>query len=174
MNFKFSAYILIGNRGISLIVKHVIYTHGSAERNRHSLPFLNNTMKVLTADFDSTLAETVTTGWGGTSLQPIQRILDFVRDKAANGWAVHVVTFRSEDDRQEVTDFIKGYKLPVRSVHCTEGKNKTPFLKKLGSALHIDDSVEVCVLAFMAGIECLLVDHGQDDTNEMAKLFPKI
>jgi hypothetical protein len=31
----------MNNWGISLIVKHVIYTHGSAERNRHSLPFLN-------------------------------------------------------------------------------------------------------------------------------------
>jgi hypothetical protein len=131
-------------------------------------------MKVLTVDFDDTLATTTTSGWGGTSLQPIQRILDFVREKASSGWAVHVVTFRSEDNRQEVADFIKGYKLPIRSIHCTEGKTKTPFLKKLGSKLHIDDSVEVCVLAFMAGIECLLVDHGQDDTNEMAKLFPKL
>ena len=131
-------------------------------------------MKILTVDFDDTLATTVTSGWGGMSLQPIERILNFVRNKASNGWIVHIVTFRSEDDKREVTDFIKGYKLPIRSVHCTHGKNKTPVLKKLGSNLHIDDSVEVCTLAFMAGIECLLVDHGQDDTNEMAKLFPKI
>jgi len=130
--------------------------------------------KIMTVDFDSTLAETISTGWGGTSLQPIQRILDFVREKASNGWAVHVVTFRSEDDKREVTDFIKGYKLPIKSITCTSSKNKTPFLKKLGSKLHIDDSVEVCTLAYMAGIECLLVDHGQDDTNKMAKLFPKI
>ena len=130
--------------------------------------------KIMTVDFDSTLAETVATGWGGASLQPIQRILDFVRGKAASGWAVHIVTFRSEDDKREVTDFIKRYKLPVRSVHCTDGKNKVPTLKKLGSTLHIDDSVEVCTLAAMAGIDCLLVDHGQDDTNNMAKLFQKI
>jgi hypothetical protein len=131
-------------------------------------------MKVLTVDFDDTLATTTTSGWGGTSLQPIQRILDFVREKASNGWAVHVVTFRSEDDKREVTDFIKGYKLPIKSITCTNSKNKTPFLKKLGSKLHIDDNVEVCTLAYMAGIECLLVDHGQEDKNEMAKLFPKI
>lgn len=130
--------------------------------------------KVLTVDFDDTLAATTTSGWGGTSLQPIQRILDFVRDKASNGWAVHVVTFRSEDERREVTDFIKGYKLPIRSVHCTDGKNKVPVLKKLGSSLHIDDSVEVCTLAYMAGIECLLVNHDQDNTDSMANLFPKI
>lgn len=131
-------------------------------------------MKVLTVDFDDTLATTITSGWGGTSLQPIQRILDFVKDKASNGWAIHIVTFRSDDDRQEVVDFIKGYKLPIRSVHCTDGKNKVPTLKKLGSKLHVDDDVSVCTLATMAGIDCLLVDHGQDDTNEMAKLFPKL
>jgi len=131
-------------------------------------------MKVLTVDFDDTLATTITSGWGGTSLQPIQRLLDFVREKASSGWAVHIVTFRSEDDKREVTDFVKGYKLPIYSVHCTDGKNKVPTLKKLGSKLHIDDDVSVCTLAAMAGIDCLLVDHGQDDTNEMAKLFPKI
>lgn len=131
-------------------------------------------MKVLTVDFDDTLAATVNSGWSGTSLQPIQRILDFVREKASSNWAVHVVTFRSEDDKQEVIDFIKGYKLPIRTVHCTDGKNKVPTLKKLGSKLHIDDDVSVCTLATMAGIDCLLVDHGQDDTNDMAKLFPKI
>jgi hypothetical protein len=130
--------------------------------------------KVMTVDFDSTLAETVTSGWGGTSLQPIQRILDFVRKKVQEGWEAHIVSFRSEKDKQEMINFVKGYKLPIRSITCTNSKNKTPFLKSLGSKLHIDDDVSVCTLAFMAGIECLLVDHGQDDTNEIAKLFPKI
>jgi len=131
--------------------------------------------KILTVDFDSTLAETVVTGWGGTSLKPIARIMNFVFDKVRSGeWEAHIVSFRSEDDKQEMVDFVKGYKLPIKSITCTSSKNKTPFLKKLGSKLHIDDSVEVCTLAYMAGIECLLVDHGQEDKNEMAKLFPKI
>ena len=130
--------------------------------------------KVITIDFDDTLATTTSSGWGGASQQPIQRILDFVRKKVQEGFEGHIVSFRFESDKQEMIDFVKRYKLPIKSITCTEGKTKTPFLKKLGSKLHIDDSVEVCVLAFMAGIECLLVDHGQDDTNEMAKLFPKI
>jgi hypothetical protein len=130
--------------------------------------------KIFTVDFDDTLAVTTTSGWGGTSLQPIQRILNFVREKIQDGWEAHIVSFRSEKDKQEMFDFVKGYKLPVRSIVCTGSRNKTPFLKSLGSKLHIDDDVSVCTLAFMAGIECLLVDHGQDDTNEMAKLFPKI
>jgi hypothetical protein len=130
--------------------------------------------KILTVDFDLSLAETVTTGRGSTSLQPIQRILDFVRKKVQEGWEAHIVSFRSEKEKQEMINFVKGFKLPIKSITCTDSKNKTPFLKKLGSKLHIDDSVEVCTLAYMAGIECLLVDHGQDVTNEMAKLFPKI
>jgi hypothetical protein len=130
--------------------------------------------KILTVDFDLTLADTVVTGWGGSSLQPIQRILDFVQKKAKEGWEAHIVSFRSEDDKQEMVDFVKGYKLPITSITCTSSKNKTPFLKKLGSKLHIDDDVSTCTLATMAGIDCLLVDHGQGDTNSMANLFDKI
>ena len=129
----------------------------------------------MTVDFDETLAMTVTTGWGGTSLKPIARVMNFVFDKVRSGdWEAHIVSFRSESDKQEMADFVKGYKLPIVSIVCTDRSNKTPFLKKLGSKLHIDDDVQTCTLAFMAGIECLLVDHGQEVTDEMAKLFPKI
>jgi hypothetical protein len=131
--------------------------------------------KVMTVDFDETLAATITSGWGGTSLKPIPRVMNFVFDKVRSGeWEAHIVSFRSEDDKQEMIDFVKGYKLPITSITCTSSKNKTPFLKKLGSKLHIDDDVSTCTLATMAGIDCLLVDHGQEDTNEMAKLFQKI
>ena len=131
--------------------------------------------KILTVDFDDTLATTIISGWGGTSLKPIPRIMNFVFDKVRSGeWEAHIVSFRSEDDKQEMIDFVKGYKLPITSITCTNSKNKTPFLKKLGSKLHLDDDVSVCTLAYMAGIDCLLVDHGQGDTNSMANLFDKI
>ena len=131
--------------------------------------------KVMTVDFDDTLAATITSGWGGTSLKPIPRVMNFVFDKVRSGeWEAHIVSFRSDNDKQEIIDFVKGYKLPIKSVTCTNSKNKTPFLKSLNSSLHIDDDVSVCTLAFMAGIECLLVDHGQGDTNSMVNLFPKI
>lgn len=131
--------------------------------------------KVLTVDFDDSLAATITSGWGGSSLKPIPRVMNFVFDKVRTGeWDAHIVSFRSEADKQEMIDFVKGWKLPIKSIVCTGSKNKTPFLKKLGSKLHIDDDVSVCTLATMAGIDCLLVDHGQDNTNEMAKLFQKI
>jgi hypothetical protein len=131
--------------------------------------------KVMTVDFDESLAMTVTSGWGGISLKPIPRVMNFVFDKVRSGeWEAHIVSFRSEVDKQEMVDFVKGWKLPIVSIVCTNRSNKTPFLKKLGSKLHIDDDVQVCTLATMAGIDCLLVDHGQENTNEMAKLFQKI
>ena len=80
----------------------------------------------MTVDFDDTLAATITSGWGGTSLKPISRIMNFVFDKVRSGeWEAHIVSFRSEDDKQEMVDFVKGYKLPIKSITCTNSKNKT-------------------------------------------------
>ena len=142
-------------------------------RFHYPLPF--KVKKILTVDFDDTLATTITSGWGGSSLKPIPRIMNFVFDKVRSvEWEAHIVTFRSEDDKEEVIDFIKGYKLPIKSVVCTSSKNKVPFLKKLNSKLHIDDSVEVCTLCIMAGIDVLLVDHGQEKNNTTAKCIPKL
>jgi hypothetical protein len=136
--------------------------------------------KILTVDFDETLFNTnpVQTGWLWVStgtMEPIQRVHDFVLSKAKEGWDVHVVTFRDKGTSgTEVEDLISKHKLPVKSIVYTSAKTKTPFLKKLKSNLHIDDSIEVCTLASLAGIDCLLVDHGQEYENETAKLFTKI
>ena len=135
---------------------------------------------VITVDFDETLFDTQPTqlawGWVSTgTMHPIKRVHDFVRQKAREGYEIHVVTFRDKGTSgTEVEDLIKKHLLPIKSVVYTATKTKTPFLKKLNSTLHIDDSVEVCTLASLAGIDCLLVDHGQEDKNEIAKLFKKI
>jgi hypothetical protein len=64
--------------------------------------------------------------------------------------------------------------LPIKSVVAVGGTSKVPALISLKTSLHIDDNVQVCVLAKQAGIEVLLVDWGQEDTNSTAKLFKKI
>jgi len=130
--------------------------------------------KIISVDFDECLAETRVSAWGGTSLIPIKRIVDFVKDQHKKGYEVHIVTFRNHSNKKEVVDFCKQHQLPVQSVVCTEGKNKVPFIQKLNSKLHVDDSVEVCTLCIMAGIDALLVDWGQDKTNSTAKFIPKI
>jgi hypothetical protein len=130
--------------------------------------------KVITVDFDECLAETVPTAWGGSSLRPIQRIIDFVKEHHSKGNEIYIVTFRNWNNKKEVENFCKLHEVPVKSIVCTEGTNKVPFIKKLNSRLHVDDSVEVCTLCIMAGIDVLLVDWGQENTNTTAKWMPKI
>jgi len=130
--------------------------------------------KVITVDFDETLAITSSTAWGGTALVPVERVMNFVKTKIDSGHDVHIVTFRNWQNKKEVVDFCNRHKLNIKSVVCTEGKTKTEFIKQLNSSLHIDDHVETCTLLTMAGIEVLLVDWGQEDINLMAQIFNKI
>ena len=133
---------------------------------------MNN--KVLTCDFDETLAITSSTAWGGSTLIPVERIVNFVKSKIDSGFHVYIVTFRNWDSKKEIVDFCNRHRINIKDVVCTEGKNKTEFVKKLNSSLHIDDHIETCTLLTMAGIEVLLVDWDQEDTNLMAQFFNKI
>ena len=108
--------------------------------------------KVITVDFDETLAVTTTTAWGGTGLMPVERIVNFVKSKIDSGFHVYIVTFRNWDGKKEIVDFCNRHRINIKDVVCTEGKNKTEFVKKLNSSLHIDDHIETCTLLTMAGI----------------------
>lgn len=130
--------------------------------------------KIITVDFDETLAVTSSTAWGGSTLLPVERIVNFVKSKIDSGFHVYIVTFRNWDNKKEIVDFCNRHRINIKDVVCTEGKTKTEFIKKLNSSLHIDDHIETCTLLTMAGIEVLLVDWGQEDTNLMAQFFNKI
>jgi hypothetical protein len=130
--------------------------------------------KVITVDFDDTLATTKEIGWSGSALIPIQRVIDYIKKEHENGAELHIVTYRNWQNKAEVEKFVLTHNLPIKSIICTEGKTKAPFLKKLKSQLHIDDDVESLVLAELAGIKGLLVDWGQEDLNLTAHLFPKL
>ena len=138
------------------------------------------TKKVLTTDFDNTLFEDpayqIGNLWAasGSSAEPIKRVHDFIHEKAKEGYEIHVVTAREEKHVSECWDLIKLYNLPIKSIVAVGGMNKTPHLLSLGTSLHIDDNIQVCVLAKQAGIKVLLVDWGQEDINSTAKLFKKI
>ena len=138
-------------------------------------------MKVLTCDFDDTLIHTspVFNGSLWTSsgtMKPHAPVCNFVWEKIREGWEAHIITFRSEDTgAEEVEWFLDKYKIPFKSVHYTGCKNKVPVMKKLNSVLHIDDNVEVCMLASLADIDVLLVDDGKmHKGNTSADLFKKI
>lgn len=130
--------------------------------------------KTITVDFDETLATSEPGAWTGTNLVPIPRIIEYVKKEHKKGCEINIVTFRNWDNKQEVERFCKTHKIPIRHIVCTEGKNKIPFIQNLRSDLHIDDSVEVCTLCIMAGIEALLVDWGQENFNSTAQFIPKI
>ena len=130
--------------------------------------------RVITVDFDDTLAVTQNGAWNSETLVPVPRVIDFIKQKHKEGHEIHIVTFRNWQNKKEVESFCKGYQIPVKSIVCTEGTNKVPFLKQLKSNLHIDDSVEVCTLCVMAKMDVLLVDWGQDEHNTTAKFLPKI
>ena len=67
------------------------------------------------------------------------------------------------------------YKLPIRDIHAVRGKPKSPILKKIGSVLHIDDSIMVAVECKMSGFNnVLLVDDGRHKNNTTADQFDKI
>jgi len=138
------------------------------------------TKKVITVDFDQTLFEEpsyqIGSLWAptGASAEPIKRVHDFIHEKSKEEFEIHVVTAREEKDVPECWNLIKLYDLPIKSVVAVGGMNKVPALLSLGTSLHIDDNVQVCVLAKQAGIKVLLVDWGQEDTNSTAKLFKKI
>jgi hypothetical protein len=136
--------------------------------------------KILTVDWDDTLFEDpaymIGNLWAasGSNSEPVERVHKFIKEKHEEGYEIHVVSFRNEKDKGEMIGLAELYQLPIKTFTCTNGKNKTPFLKYLRSELHIDDSVEVLVLAQQAGIEGLLVDWKQEDINCTAELFEKI
>lgn len=137
---------------------------------------------ILTVDFDNCLAfESVqNTGWivlGTGVLKPIKAIHDLVREKHREGFDIHVVTFRESKDVEEVKAFIKEHNLPIKEIHNTASKSKTPILKKLNSVLHIDDSLSVCLGAVAENIDVLFVDFGQlkdESQKELASSLDRV
>lgn len=135
----------------------------------------NKEHKIITVDFDDTLATTQMTGWGGTTLVPIQRVIDYVKKKSNEGVKLYIVTFRKSKDKPEVERFIKQHKIPILDIICTNRESKTPYVKKLNSTLHIDDDIFTLIKLELAGIDTLLVDwEDQRYDNSTAKLFKKI
>ena len=77
------------------MVAILVYTETAEVQFLYPLPFLNNTMKrVVTIDFDETLATEKSSGWGGKSLVPYQTILDLITKDHKQGSEIHIVSFR--------------------------------------------------------------------------------
>jgi hypothetical protein len=121
-----------------------------------------NMKKVITVDFDETLAKTHEV-WDGIKhldnglLTPIEEIFEIVFDKAKHGYDVWIVSFRDWEHMHEVQQFVADHNLPVTGMIATKGQPKLPHLQMLGSVLHIDDNVETILEANRNGIHGMLV-----------------
>jgi hypothetical protein len=129
---------------------------------------------IITVDFDDTLATTNSTAWGGYTLVPIDRVINFIKKQHTQGAKIYIVSFRKLKDKKEVEMFVKQHNIPVIDIICTSGQSKTPYIKKLNSTLHIDDDLFTLMKLELAGIDTLLVDWDQEYVNSTAKLFKKI
>lgn len=67
------------------------------------------------------------------------KIDGLIRQYAAAGWKVVIVTSRYDVHKQEVIDFVKEHNLPISEIYCTNGENKINTLMKVKAQIHYDD-----------------------------------
>jgi len=134
---------------------------------------------VISVDFDETLFslsdEKVGMLWAASEvLIPNKVIHDLIHAKHEDGCIIDIVTSRNEWGLEEINVHVEEYNLPIRKVHYTSGKSKTSILKKINSALHIDDNLAVGVDCKTNNIPFLLVDDGRHLNNSTAEFFERI
>ena len=115
--------------------------------------------KVITVDFDNTLAIRLPTAYGGYSTHLNVKVENIVRKEHHIGTGVYIVSFRKDKDKAEMERFVMVNKIPVKGIICTNMQPKLFVLQKLNSNLHIDDDFFTCQEAKKAGITAILVDR---------------
>lgn len=100
-------------------------------------------MPVISFDFDSTLAEEVSVGWGGTQIVCIPLILDLLKEYHAMGCECIILTARSDSEanNRDINDYIEMYGLKdiIKKVIYTNHCLKGPFAIANKVCLHYDD-----------------------------------
>jgi len=122
---------------------------------------------VVSFDFDDTLLLTrPCADWGTVGAGPNKPMLAALREHAAGGDAVIIVTTRNESrdaeahkgmgpSRTPVSVFVALHGLPVDSIHFTDGEHKAETLVALGVSKHFDDDDDELAL-LPEGIEGVL------------------
>jgi hypothetical protein len=127
--------------------------------------------KIITCDFDETLATTISTAWGGTALVPVKNVINFVKSKIiTNKYTVYIVTFRSQKQIYEVINFVKQYDIQIKDIIFTSGQSKIKYIKELNSILHIDDHRSTCLELLSIGIDSVCVEWDKQ-MNDEPKFF---
>ncbi|MEN8445866.1 MAG: HAD family hydrolase [Cyanobacteria bacterium J06555_13] len=126
-------------------------------------------MSVITFDFDDTLTQPVWNEKYGLfepseapNLESIAKLKEFHRQ----GKDVKIVTTRWRDE--EVLTFVREYRLPISSVHCTQGELKAIKLKELNSQLHFDDNEAEALANLRLKIPTVVVSFSFDASSNRA------
>jgi len=127
--------------------------------------------QIITFDFDSTLTTPV---WSEEEQlwvegnEPNWDTITKLKQYAQQGYEIHIVTSRHEnmegvDDRTSVNDFIRLYRLPVETVHFTNGQSKGQTLHQLNSQMHHDDDAKDIESANLFDINTKKTPHPLDE-----------
>ena len=102
---------------------------------------------------------------------PNKRIIQIIKDHAAKGKKVIIVTSRMDIWRQEIEDFVKEHNIPIakEDIHFTNNSWKAKTLKKLGVSKHYDDYPEELRRLKYKGIMGIFVNDQNAIDVEIAK-----
>jgi acid phosphatase class B len=104
-----------------------------------------NKKVTISFDFDSTLCEEISTGWGGYMQSGIYPYIDLVKEYSALGVDVIIVTARTNTNNNliDIEQFLEKFDLldHIDDIIFTNHKLKGPFCKKNNVCLHYDDDI---------------------------------
>lgn len=99
---------------------------------------------LISFDFDDTLAESCSIGWGGTMLVCIPEYLQLLREYHALGCKCIILTARTPkmEHISEINEFMKRYEIDelIADIVFTSHEPKGPIANAMGVHLHYDDS----------------------------------
>jgi len=95
--------------------------------------------KIISFDFDSTLANSYLNDDGFWSISPNVTMINILMNHHSQGDEIIIVTSRMDRSMDEVREFVKDNNLPVSEIYNTNGEFKGPMLEYLGVSKHYDD-----------------------------------
>lgn len=137
-------------------------------------------MENVTVDFDNTLAlyipEKVTKSGVVASFNvvPNTKLIEHLKNLKEKGKRrIYIVSFRDQEGKSEIRDFLYKNNLRVNGIIVTEGKPKIAAIYRLNSVMHFDDDVDTLVECskMIKGIKPVLIANENNYKNPLAKKF---
>jgi uncharacterized HAD superfamily protein len=137
-------------------------------------------MENITVDFDNTLAlyipESVTESGIVISFNvvPNFKLIDHLKNLKEKGkHRIYIVSFRDQEGKGEIRDFLYENNLRVNGIVATEGKPKIAAIYRLNSVMHFDDDIDTLIECskMIKGIKPVLIPNENNHKHPLAKKF---